>query len=133
MKTFITEVRSKAIKTSITLEVFDENLEKSVTLNFNHSQHSFKRSNQRNITPNSIAQAIEHGTAYFKQGLIFYVFGDKSMQVNIEKKSRNKNSNLIVVIAGDSNTILTCYRSKNPFKHVKKKQKTFARLHSFAS
>jgi hypothetical protein len=123
MRKFITEVRNKISKTSITWQVTDISLEKSETLNFNHSQHSLERSNQRNISPNKIAQAIEYGTAYFKQGLIFYVLGDKSIPDYFTKKSKNNKANLIVVVAGDSNTILTCYRSKNPFKHIKKKQK----------
>ena len=124
MSEFITEVRNKISKTSITWQVTDKSLEKSETLNFNHSQHSYERSNQRNISSFKIAQTIEYGTAYFKQGLIFYILGDKNMP-NITLK-KNKSSNLIVVVAGDSNTILTCYRSRKPFKHIKKKQKNLA-------
>jgi magnesium-transporting ATPase (P-type) len=131
MSEFIIEVRNKISKTSITWQVSDKSLEKSETLNFNHSQHSLERSNQRNIPTYKIAQAIEYGTAYFKQGLIFYVLGVKSIPDYITKKSRNNNSNLIVVVAGDSNTILTCYRSKNPFKHIKKKQKNIANIYTY--
>jgi hypothetical protein len=131
MSGFITEVRNKISKTNITWQVTDKSLEKSETLSFNHSQHSFERSNERNIPPSKIAQAIEYGTAYFKQGLIFYVLGDKSIPNYITKRSRNNNSNLIVVVAGDSNTILTCYRSKNPFKHIKKKQKNIATVYTY--
>jgi len=133
MKTFITEERSKRSRTSITWQVTDKNLEKSETLSFNHSQHSFERSNQRNIDAHNIAETIEYGTAYFKQGLIFYVLGENNLPVHISKRSGNKNTNLIVVIAGDSNTIITCYRTKKPFKHIKKKQKNLGNLYSFSS
>jgi hypothetical protein len=133
MKTFITVEGINKSKTNITWQVTDKGLDKSETLSFKHSQHSFERSNQRNIDAHNITETIEYGTAYFKQGLIFYVLGENNLPIHISKRSGNNNSNLIVVVAGDSNTILTCYRSKNPFKHIKKKQKNLANLYSFAS
>lgn len=31
--------------------------------------------------------------------------------------------NTVVIVSGDSNQIITCYRSKNPFKNIKTKSK----------
>ncbi|GGG51767.1 hypothetical protein [Bizionia arctica] len=110
----------------ISWEVTSAKLNKSETLNFTHSQHSIKRANQRNIDPYNITLAIDYGIAFFKQGLIFYVLGENNLPNHMAHNLRRKYSNLIVVIAGDSNTILTCYKSKNPFKHIKKKQKNIS-------
>ena len=107
----------------VTWEVKDEDLNKSETLTFNHSYHSLKRANERNINPQNISDVIEYGKAFFKQGLVFYVLGEHQLPDALIQKGRSKSQNIVVVIAGDSNTILTCYRSKNPFKHIKHKQK----------
>ena len=107
----------------VTWEVKDKDLNKSETLTFNHSYHSFKRANERNINPENISDVIEYGKAFFKQGLVFYVLGEHQLPDELIQKGHDKSQNIVVVIAGDSNTILTCYRSKNPFKHIKNKQK----------
>lgn len=108
-------------KSKVIWEVIDEKLNKSELLSFNHSQHSLERAYQRNINNQNIAVAIEYGKGFFKQGMIFYVLGENSLPKNI--KCNQKTKNLVVVVAGNSNTIITCYRAKNPFKHVKKKQR----------
>ena len=131
MKTFKPNEAHKI--SSLTWEVKDEVLNKSETLSFKHSQHSFKRANERNINPENISDAIEYGTAFFKQGLVFYALGDHHLPDSLLQKGHEKSKNIIVVIAGDSNTILTCYRSKNPFKHIKTKQKHLASRYSFAA
>ncbi len=114
----------------VTWEVYDEKLNKKETLNFNHSTHSLTRSNQRNINAQNISDTIEYGTAFFKQGLVFYVLGDHNLPNSLIQKN---SKNIIVVIAGDSSTILTCYRSNNPFKHIKNKQKHLAERYSYAA
>jgi len=116
----------------ITWLVKDEKLKRSEMLNFEHSNHSLERACQRNITKQDITVAIEYGDTFFKQGLIFYVLGKNNLPQNIKRRSPKKNSNLVVVISGDSNIILTCYRSQNPFKHLKKKQKNRAKYFNAA-
>ncbi len=113
----------------ISWEVKDDQLNKSETLNFNHSLHSLKRANQRNIDSQIISVVIEYGTEFFKQGMIFYVLGENDLPANSYYFERKKFRNLVVVVSGDSNTIITCYRSKNPFKHIKKKQKNIAKAY----
>jgi hypothetical protein len=119
--------------TEVKWEIKDKFTEKSETLIFNHSKHSFRRASKRNISQQNIADVIEHGRAFFKQGMIFYVLGEHQLPDAKVKKGHDKSQNMVVVIAGDSNTILTCYRSKNPFKHIKKKQKNLARKYSTAA
>ena len=38
--------------------------------------------------------------------------------------------NTIMVVAGDSGQIITCYRNGNPHKYIKKKSKRFSRSQS---
>ena len=127
----------KTLKTAqekqIVWEVYDENLNKKETLCFMHSKHSLARSNQRNINAQNISDVIEYGTAFFKQGLVFYVLGDHHLSDSLIQKEHKKSKNIVVVVSGDSNTILTCYRTNNPFKHIKHKQKHLANQYSFAA
>lgn len=121
----------EAVKTSeVTWEVKDKDLNKSETLTFNHSEHSLRRANERNIKSENIADVIEYGKAFFKQGMVFYVLGEHQLP---DAKIQDNSQNIIIVVAGDSNTILTCYRSNKPFKHIKKKQKNLAPKYSLAS
>jgi len=62
--------------------------------------------------------------------MIFYVLGEQQLP---DAKVQEDSQNMVIVVAGDSNTILTCYRSENPFKHIKKKQKNLAPKYSLAS
>ena len=122
--------KKEPVKTSkVTWEVKDEELNKSETLTFNHSEHSFRRVNERNIKSENIADVIEYGKAFFKQGMVFYVLGEHQLP---DTKIKDNSQNMVIVVAGDSNTILTCYRSDNPFKHIKKKQKNLAPKYSLA-
>lgn len=118
---------------SLTWEIKDEDLNKSAILSFTHSQHSFERANQRHINDKNIKLVIEYGTEFFKQGLIFYALGENNLPAAIKKRYGKINMNIVVVIAGDSNTILTCYRSKNPLKHLKKKQKNLAPEYAYSA
>ena len=91
---------------------------------FTHTLHSFIRSSQRGISDFKLASAILYGEPFYKQGLIYYVLGENRIpnQLQIQK---SKVKNTIVIVDGDSDTVLTCYRSKDPFKHIKRKSKTF--------
>lgn len=117
----------------VTWVVKDEDLNKSEILSFRHSQHSFERASQRDINDRNIALVIEYGTEFFKQGLIFYALGENNLPAGMKNRLAKKSMNIVVVVAGDSNTILTCYRSKNPLKHLKKKQKNLAPDYGYTS
>jgi len=131
MKT--TDIKLKRDQLKLSWEVKDPDLKKSEVLSYRHSKHSLKRTCQRNISKLSIECAIEYGRAFFKQGLIFFVFGVNDLPENLKNKRIKIDTNLVVVIAGDSNLILTCYRCRNPYKHIKKKQKTLATYHTHAA
>jgi hypothetical protein len=61
--------------------------------------------------------------------MVFYVLGKNQLP---DTKLHDNSQNMVIVVAGDSNKILTCYRSENPFKHIKKKQKNLAPKYSVA-
>jgi len=87
---------------------------------FTHTNHSFQRSSQRGINNDQMAKTILYGEPYYKQGLIYYVLGEKQIPKQYQK---NKESlkNTIVIVDGQSDTVITCYRSKAPFKHIRRK------------
>ena len=93
------------------------------TFKFTHTTHSLIRSTQRGISDHKMAAAILYGEPFYKQGLIYYVLGENTIPCALQNQ-KSKVKNTIVIIDGDSDTILTCYRSKDPFKHIKRKSKT---------
>ena len=106
-------------------KVFDNN--KTEEVSFEYTTHSKERSAQRNICSKKIEIVMDYGKTIFKQGLIFYILGYKNIPEVISPKERKKFKNLIVVVSLDSDKIITCYRSKNPFKHIKKKKKSISK------
>jgi hypothetical protein len=88
-----------------------------------HSLHSRYRADQRGISVEHIQEALNYSISYFKQGLIFHIVKNKLLPDKLNKEIRRKIKNLVIIIAGDSGTIITCYRSKNAMHDIKKKSK----------
>jgi hypothetical protein len=105
------------------VESKDEKTGKVEVFKFTHTNHSFIRSAQRGINDRKIATAILYGEPFYKQGLIYYVLGVNRIPDLLQKETKCL-KNTIVVVDGNSDTVLTCYRSKSPFKHIRKKSKT---------
>lgn len=114
----------------IQYSVFDIHGLIKINFEFEHSNHSFCRSCQRGISKQAISTALQFGESFFKQGLIYYVLGE-NMPAAIQKASE-KFRNIVVVVAGDSNQIITCYRSNNPFKNIKMKSKRLCKMNKAA-
>lgn len=90
---------------------------------FSHTLHSLQRSAQRGISDSKLAIAILYGEPYYKQGLIYYVLGEDRIPDRL-RTEKEKLRNTVVVVDGDSDTVITCYRSKDPFKQIRVKSKT---------
>lgn len=101
----------------------DEKTGRIEVFKFTHTYHSFKSSAQRGISDNKMATAILYGEPFYIQGLIYYVLGEDRIPDRLIK-SKEKLRNIVVVVDGDSDTLITCYRSKEPFKHIRRKSKT---------
>jgi hypothetical protein len=89
---------------------------------FEHSNHSLERASQRGINNDRLSIALAYGELVQKQGLEFHILGENRIPDEFEKE-KEKYKNTIVVTRRDC--VITCYRAKDPFKHIKKKSKTF--------
>lgn len=106
----------------IRYSVYENDLRDSLDFNFIHTSHSNKRSCQRGVNTDKIIIALEYGNTTFKQGLLYYVLGEKDIPSHLQHH-KNKFMNTVVIVSGDSNVIVTCYRSKNAVKNIKLKPK----------
>lgn len=119
-------------QTEINFRVYDEARLHFTDFNFKHTSHSFLRASQRGINSNKITAALKYGENIYKQGLIYYVLGEHNIPESLSK-DKNKLKNTVVVVAGDSNNVITCYRSSNPFKNIKLKPKRLAPRYKYAA
>ena len=104
----------------------------SLNFNFKHTKHSFLRAAQRGINSDKIEATLKYGESVYKQGLIYFILGEHNIPPFLYK-DRNKLINTVVVVAGNSNQVITCYRSSNPFRHIKVKQKQLANKIKYAA
>jgi hypothetical protein len=64
---------------------------------------------------------MDYSDPIFKQGLIFYAVTEKKFPEKLNHRIAEKLNNLVVVVSPESNKIVTCYKSNNGIRHVKKK------------
>lgn len=89
---------------------------------FSQTNHCIIRASQRAITYDKLRLVLTYGEPYYKQGLIYYVLGESSIPEE-HKKDCSKLKNTVAIVDGGSDTLITCYRSRNAHKHIKHKQK----------
>ena len=66
------------------------------------------------------------------QGLNYYVLGERDIPDFLSKeKSHIKNT--VVITAGDTNQVITCYKANNPFKRIKHKSKELYKNYKVAA
>ena len=88
-----------------------------------YTDHAQLRSCQRGISPEEIQSIIETGTCIRKQGLRFYFGGNRVANKLHEIGMPDSTSKLVVVMDGEENVVITCYKNDNGVKHIKKKGK----------
>ena len=106
----------------INFRIQDEISHEFIDFNFKHTRHSYQRASQRGISSNKIEAALQFGESIYKQGLIYFILGENNIPQTLIKE-RNTLINTVVVVSGDSNQLITCYRSSNPFRNIKHKSK----------
>jgi hypothetical protein len=106
----------------IKYRVEDESSNQGLDFLFSHTHHSFTRSSQRGINSDQIIVALEFGEVFYSQGLQWYVLGEKNIPTYLKHK-KNQLMNTVVIVSGDSNQVITCYRCTKPFKNIKTKSK----------
>jgi len=89
---------------------------------FNYSNHSISRAAQRGIQTPSIETIIQEGKTIHKQGYKFLFMTVKELRYHAPAEQK-KLKNLVVVMAGDSNTVVTCYKNKDAIGNIKRKSK----------
>ena len=90
---------------------------------FKHSGHSLERASQRCLNNFRIKIALVYGESVRKQGYEYCILGEDRIPEEL-LKYKDKLKNTVVVMDGDSDTIVTCYRANKPYKHIRKKSKT---------
>ena len=95
----------------------------SSEVEYEYTNHFSKRSQQRAITEDEVKYALSEAQEVVKQGLIFYIIGDKITNKVSNPQKRKKLKNLVVVTSANENVLITTYRNNNPFKRIGKKSK----------
>ncbi|SOD96430.1 hypothetical protein [Spirosoma fluviale] len=106
---------------NIIVDIQDLTTRQTQQYQFRHTHHSLERASQRSIGKEQLALALAYGETYHKQGLIFYVLGEKKLPAALCRKINARN--IVVVVNGDSGQILTCYRNPDPHKYIRLKTK----------
>jgi hypothetical protein len=89
---------------------------------FIHSEHSRSRAAQRGIRNPWIEKVIIEGQLIYKQGLKFHFMTEKELRFQAPSM-QDKLKNLVVVMAGDDNTVITCYKNGDAIGNIKRKSK----------
>lgn len=118
------EIRKNARLAPVNILVDDRKDLPPVTFSFSHTIHSKQRSCQRGIRNERIQAAIRFGEVFQKQGFLYYVLGERNLPESL-RRSKEQYRDIVVVTSGDSEDIITCYRSSNPFRHLKRKSKKY--------
>ena len=105
----------------------DEKTKKSQVVRMQLTDHATERISQRNISQETIFQAMEYGKEIYKQGLVFYVVLLKNLPFELGTSEIRKLNNMVLVVDPNSAKIITCYKSHNGSKHIKRKAKRLSR------
>ena len=87
------------------------------------TDHAQLRSAQRGISTEEIQSIIQTGSCIWKQGLRFYYGGSRISDKLHEIGMSDSTSKLVVVMDGEKNVVITCYKNDRGLKHIKKKGK----------
>jgi len=87
-----------------------------------HSVHSRVRADQRGIDHQRIKAVMAFGESVYKQGMVFMYIGEDHVPNHLSRQ-RDKYINTVVVMSGDSKTLITCYRCTNPARYLRRKPK----------
>ena len=109
----------------IEIPFWDPDTDRVEKVTLHHTVHSRSRAAQRGIDHDRIDTVMVYGESVYKQGRIFMYLGKDQVPDHLARH-RDKYANTVVVLAGDSETVITCYRCPNPAKHLRLKQKNLA-------
>lgn len=98
-----------------------------IEYNIQHTFHSHARCVERNINDSDIQEALNYSESFFKQGLIIHVVKDRLIPESLNQNIVSRIRNLVIIVSGDEPQIVTCYRSANAFRRIKRKSNRLSR------
>lgn len=107
--------------------IYEENQGEELKYSIKHTRHSLHRSAQRSINNESILAVLDFGKSFHRQGLVFYAIKKNNLPTELKHINTKKTKNLVVVMDGDETQIITCYRSKNALKSLRRKCKELSK------
>ena len=84
--------------------------------------HSTRRASQRGIKKDHIDLVMQHGKVIRKQGLRFFIMTQNELKyfpLHIQDVLKN----VVVVLAGNENVVITTYKNKDAVRNIKRKSK----------
>jgi hypothetical protein len=127
-RSHITEVQASE-GSHFAVQVLDKESMRMGSYFLHHSSHSRMRMRQRGLSNLTISLALEYGDCLLKQGLEFYVLGNKDLPPGLPAREAERVRNTVVVI-NPTGEILTCYRRRGGLKYLRKKPKHNCRAFS---
>lgn len=103
-----------------------------IEFTFEHTEHSYLRARQRGFNNQKIVAALQYGENIYKQGLIYFILGENNIPDSLCKQKKQL-KNTVVIVSGDSNQVITCYRSANPFKNIRTKSERLCKKYNHAA
>lgn len=116
----------------IAFKVATDNSLSPIEFTFEHTQHSYLRARQRGFNHQKIVAALQFGENVYKQGLIYFILGEKNIPISLSKQ-KEQLKNTVVIVSGESNKIITCYRSANAFKNIRTKSEKLCKKYNHAA
>lgn len=116
----------------VTFKVATDNCLNPIQFTFEHTEHSYLRARQRGFNYQKIVAALQYGENVYKQGLIYFILGENNIPDSLCKQKEHL-KNTVVIVSGDTNQIITCYRSANPFKNIRTKSEKLYKKYLYAA
>lgn len=95
----------------------------SFQTNYNHTNHSSKRSKQRGVDNESIAFILNNAAPIYRQGFCFFSLKSTGKKEVPKMLKRESLMNLVVMTCADGEAIITVYKNLKAWKKIKRKHK----------
>jgi hypothetical protein len=89
-----------------------------MVLSFEITKHAKRRLAQRGLKLVDIEKVYHYGEVIFKQGLSFYFLKKRTIR---NMSLSDKLEGVVVIVDEAVNEIITAYKNKRAFKHIRKK------------
>ena len=84
--------------------------------------HASRRAAQRGISEAMISVAVCYGEVIYKQGLRYFICLEKNIRGIFSPSCIDQFKDTVIILSADD-ALITCYKNKNAFSHIRKKFK----------